>query len=377
MVKQQTDQSTCTALNGRLGLCTPVGSVFFHNCFSLFFFFFLIYIPFRYPPFHNTPFIVLYTNHIYFTFLLYHNTAMSDELSLQSLCQYHTRHFDFIHFCIKQHIIRPLHRECPYCHTTVTYHLQRIENISDKYKLYCPHCYIHMSVREGTIFHGSELSLMKLCKILSFFIHKATVTTCAEQLQMRHATISHWYEKFRSQLLNYFQLLFPDMEIIEIDEIHLRGVRELMTGEYIEDRSENAGDVLGLVGRNTGKIWLEPLPDKTEHSIRTVIEEHVPFDTVLITDQWASYRPLADHYEMYECVKWHLGAACGPTQKIVTDSYGRTLQIHTNTIEGTWSQLRDMIHHSHGFPPSYLPPILAEFMYRKLNIPFLPLLSFV
>ncbi len=43
--------------------------------------------------------------------------------------------------------------------------------------------------------------------------------------------------------------------------------------------------------------------------------------------------------------------------------------VHTNTIEGYWSQFRTYLHTSHGWPADYLPLYLAECMFRSLHLP--------
>ena len=42
-----------------------------------------------------------------------------------------------------------------------------------------------------------------------------------------------------------------------------------------------------------------------------------------------------------------------------------TIVVHTNTIEGFWSEFRSKLHWSRGWPAAYMSYILAEFMYRK------------
>lgn len=42
--------------------------------------------------------------------------------------------------------------------------------------------------------------------------------------------------------------------------------------------------------------------------------------------------------------------------------------VHTNTMEGYWSQLRTWLHTSHGWPADYLPLYLCEGMFRSLHL---------
>jgi hypothetical protein len=159
---------------------------------------------------------------------------------------------------------------------------------------------------------------------------------------------------------------FPADEIVEIDELYLRPLQP--TREQREEGRPRVW-VIGCIGRNTGWVGLDIANDHTTATIRPLIEAHIPHNsTVCITDKDQSFNCLKERHPHYLSEKRKAGGALWVVTYNAETELG-TVAVHSNTIEGYWSQFRRMLHDSHGWPAEYLRHILSEYMFRSLRLP--------
>lgn len=86
---------------------------------------------------------------------------------------------------------------------------------------------------------------------------------------------------------------------------------------------------------------------------------------MVVTDGWNYGKFLDETYHHYVCKKVPVqGHTIEEPYDVIDSKFGK-ISIHTNSIEGFWSEFRAKLHWSRGWHVNYMAYILAEFMYRK------------
>jgi transposase-like protein len=108
--------------------------------------------------------------------------------------------------------------------------------------------------------------------------------------------------------------------------------------------------ILGGVSRHTRQCFLQCIPNRSADTLIPAVEKATDTDALLMTDEWAGYLGLTNHWTV--C---HAREFVNPQAHFV----------HTNTMEGTWGHLKPLSWHIYrGFPISTLPEFLSEVMFR-------------
>ena len=131
----------------------------------------------------------------------------------------------------------------------------------------------------------------------------------------------------------------------------------------------------GMVSRRSGACYLQVVSDRTSATLQSIIREHVGAGATIISDEYPSYQYLQDEYAYWSVAKWKSHGHSYPYTYTGQTILGDKIEVHTNTIEGLWSELDSHIHASRGCGATFMWAILAEFMYHKLRVPFLAALQ--
>lgn len=111
------------------------------------------------------------------------------------------------------------------------------------------------------------------------------------------------------------------------DSPRCRGNKRRGRGTYTNDRPP----VLGVIGRETGQVRLRVALNTQATTVCTFVEQFTQPDTLVYTDDYASYNPL--HRD--RIIVSH------STKEWARDEDGDGwFETHTNTDEGMWSGLR-------------------------------------
>ena len=132
---------------------------------------------------------------------------------------------------------------------------------------------------------------------------------------------------------------------VEVDETYFGG-RKVMN-----EKMTNKSAVMGMVERK-GRIRIKKIPNRETHIILNNLKNNVARGSQLMTDEWNAYKktPKFGYY--------HKGIKHGKKHYVAGD-------IHTNTIEGFWSQLKRSINGTyHSVSLKYLQLYVDEFAYR-------------
>lgn len=224
---------------------------------------------------------------------------------------------------------------CPYCGFEKCY---VIEN-GRRYKCGSTKCYKKFSVTVGTIMEASNIKLNKwFLAIYLIGSHKKGISSYQLGKDIGVSQKCAWFMLHRIRELMRVKTDMKLDNIVEIDEVYMGGkvtnmsktkrtmLREtgmtLKTKTIVMGMVERAGNLkLIALGKDNGTNVLQP-----------VVRDNVDKDAVVITDGLQSYIGLEKEFAAHEIVNH------------ADDEYVRDSIIHTNTIEGAFSQFKRSIY---------------------------------
>jgi transposase-like protein len=227
----------------------------------------------------------------------------------------------------------------------------------------CPACYQQFTVRVGTIFEDSKISLQKwlLAIYLATSLKKGISSIqLAKYLKVRQATAWFMLSRIRYVLkTGSFEKLLDE---VEVDETYIGGKEankhankrtKGMTGKGAQGfASKNSKTpVVGMVQRK-GRIHAIVTSDTGSKTLMTLIRKHIDISAFVYTDEHMPYRTLPKIGYKHESVNHGV-------KEFVNG------MASTNTAESFWSHLKrgiDGIYHH--VSPKHLQKYCDEYSYR-------------
>ena len=230
---------------------------------------------------------------------------------------------------------------CPSCETRTKFHRVRHR------KCYvCQLCGFQLSPLAGTIFHKSDTALKSWLYAIFLFANSKNGVSAKELERQLGVTYKTAWRIAKQIRLLCKQSQYPLSKTVEMDDTYVGGIRPGKRGRGAAGKSI----VLGAVQRQ-GRIAASVVSNLSAETVRPFIEQHVKPGTALMTDEFTTYRRTRKGY----------------THRTVNHSSMKFVRgtVHTNTIEGFWSQLKRSISGTyHAVSPKYLQQYVDEFAYR-------------
>lgn len=216
-------------------------------------------------------------------------------------------------------------------------------------RAYACSCGFQIYPTEGTIFHKSPTPLTSWFHAI-FLMSQSKNGVAAKELE-RHLGVTY---KCAWRIAKQIRILMTDDDtpigsddVCELDETYYGGKRKGKRGRGAEGKTP----VFGAVERG-GKIKTEVVKNVRQVTLMPLIEKFVVENAVICTDESNSYNKVKGLGHLHETV--HHGKG----------QYVRG-EVHTNTIEGFWSQFKRSVHGTyHAVSPKYLQTYLDEFSFR-------------
>ncbi len=218
----------------------------------------------------------------------------------------------------------------------------------------CDYCGTHVYPLAGTIFEKSSTPL----KSWFYAMYIMGSTRCgisAKQLErelgVTYKTAWRMFDQIRKLMAEDGGLLQGE---VEIDETFVGGKlanRHRSKGEKFDDQLANKTAVVGAVQRG-GRVKAQVVPNVRKTALIPLVVEHVMPDTTVFTDEARGYTKLPKHGYQHHRVNH--------SAKVYVEG-----NVHTNTIEGFWSLLKNGIrgaHHSVG--ATKLQSYVNEYTFR-------------
>lgn len=221
--------------------------------------------------------------------------------------------------------------KCPYCGSADVLYLKN----QRRWKCRSKHARQQFSVKVGTIFEDSPLSLTKWlpavwmlgsCKngVSSLEIHRAIGVTQKTAWFMLHRI------RFAMQRGTFDKPMGEGGGPVEANETFIGGLaRNMHAWKRAKKITGTGGEgkelVMGLLDRETGKVHVRHLADRKAKTLQGEVKKHVAKGAQVMTDELASYTGLDKEY-VHQFVNH-------------AESYVRG-NVHTNGLENFWSLLK-------------------------------------
>jgi transposase-like protein len=233
---------------------------------------------------------------------------------------------------------------CPHCG-----HYKKIYKIRKGKILTCSNCHKQFTVKVGTIFEDSALSLQKwFMTIYILTAHKKGISSLQLSKDINVTQKTAWFMLHRIRYaVKTKSFNKPLSGTIEADESYFGGKKHKgKTGRG----SENKTPVFGIVQRQ-GDVRAMPVPNVKGETLKKIINQNVEKGSNIMTDEWKAYNGLSKDYIHHRI---------GHLKK----EYVRG-GVHTQNIENFWSLMkRGVIGIYHTVSTKHLHRYTDEFAYR-------------
>jgi len=229
-----------------------------------------------------------------------------------------------------------------------------------RYKCKC--CKKIFTAKTGTMMEASKIPTLKWFMAIYLTLHKKGISSIQLGKDIGVTQKTAWFILSRLRVVLGNEAVELMDGVIEVDETFVGGAARFKHKKkrikYQPGRGWNdKTPVLGILQRG-GKMRAMVIPDVLMLTLKKAIYPRVKGGSVLMTDGYMSYRPLALAYDM----------------KSVDHGRGHYVDgdIHTNTIEGAWSQFKKTLKATyHKTTRKHLQKYVDEFVfrynYRNLN----------
>lgn len=232
---------------------------------------------------------------------------------------------------------------CPHCGCMENIH----KHSTDKRNIIiykCYHCKKTFSELYGTIFHKSKVPLSKWLLTIIYWTD-STGSLSASQLRknikVSYLTAWNMLMKIRVTLLNSSK-----------DNSMLSGLVEADEAWFGKKKNDNQDIVMGMVERNRRKLILIQIPNVKEATLYPHILDNVEKGSKFFTDQRITYSVTGIYYHHQ-------------TTNHSKGEFARAGNIHSNTIEQIWGDIKGIIRTiHHGISRKYRHLYLAQYAFK-------------
>ena len=228
----------------------------------------------------------------------------------------------------------------------------------DKYKWRCRTCKSSRSLRDGTIFSQSRLTLQQILDLMMYWSQgldshkfiKRNINILGD------ATIVDWKNFIRDLCVEYFirhpVIIGGEGHVVEIDE------STWTKRKYNRGRQVGTQWVFGGIDRDTRECFVVPVDRRDAATLLPIIHQYILPGTTIYSDQWRAYNAISN-------------GNYGPDRYIhqtVNHSVNfvdPTTLVHTQNIENMWMVAKMNKKNQMGQHRSLLNTHLAEFMWRR------------
>ncbi len=228
----------------------------------------------------------------------------------------------------------------------------------DHFSWRCPrfNCRSRISVRDGSFFAGSKLTLRKQFQIVINFMAESSALSTSLRLRVNRKSVSAIYNKVRSAFsvaLVTSPITFTAGFEYEVDELYLKHVK------YGLNDYRNIW-VAGIVERQTRKTKYYRCADRSNASLVPPLVESIPDGSFVYSDTWNGYNDLVNWNYHHFTVNHSIGEYVRVEHLGIFD-----IVVHINTIEGYNTWVRAKLRNRSKRTSERVDTILDEIMYRK------------
>lgn len=191
-------------------------------------------------------------------------------------------------------------------------------------------CRAEFSLLNGTIFHMSRLSINSILNIINMWLLNGNSFLISKTLNISLITVRSILKKVSTTIVknyyNKFDKIGGNGIIVEVDESKF-GKRKYYRGHRVKGVW-----VVGMVERTAKRrILVIPVEKRDKNSLNLVLKRYVNSESIIYSDCWKGYSNLSLYFKDHLTVNHSVG--------FKNSNNG----VHTNTIEGNWSSVKNSI----------------------------------
>ena len=224
------------------------------------------------------------------------------------------------------------------------------------------------SIRHGTIFENSKLSIQTILTLMWHYVHHMSEKQCAEYTNIsdkNNTSVVKWYKFCRQVCTDWFwdPLNTPKLggfgKIVEMDESFFPGNPKFNRGRRLGEGAWQDDEkwLFGMTERGSlDAIAVQVPSNRSRLSLMPHVNAHCLPGTIFCSDGWKAYHKLAEHLELDDVLHYSVNH---PENFVDPDT-----RAHTQTIEGFWRHCKSYLP-SFGLKPKYLKTYIGGFLWHR------------
>ena len=263
--------------------------------------------------------------------------------------------------------------DCPNCKTDDHLHVHR-RHRAPVLDHRCTACGRVFNAFTGTPLAGTHRSPAEIVLILRGFAQGVPTAQLARELGCDRKHLLELRHLLQDDAARWLDRNPPGDEVVEGDEMFQnageKGIEHPDPDDPPRYRANNrrghgtfANDrppVAGVVGRESGEIRLEVVASAGAEELDEFVDRSCLSGATVNTDEWCGYGRVGGHHDRIHVTVDHSGPKC--TYAIDADGDG-VREVHCNTMEGTWTGLRNFLRPFRGVSKWCLSQYVAMFQW--------------
>ncbi|KAK9873686.1 hypothetical protein WA026_023686 [Henosepilachna vigintioctopunctata] len=250
-------------------------------------------------------------------------------------------------------------RTCPKCNKMCKYYpsknlfqctttMMQVNNHKKRVRVSCG---FSMSAYKNTFFEKSKLSVTQICHFVVLWLCSGfRQIDYEDEMGWSSHTVVDWSNFCRevclSTVIKSSEKLGGVGKIVEIDEAKF-GKRKYNRGRIIEGQW-----IFGGIERQSKKIFLIPVPNRSKETLLEIINEWVLPGTTIMSDCWKAYDCLDDEGFLHQKVNH--------SKNFIDPDTGA----HTQHVERMWRDVRNHVP-KYGRREHHFDSYLAEYYFKR------------
>lgn len=250
----------------------------------------------------------------------------------------------------------------------------------------CRNCGAVYNIFTNTILQGTHYDSCTIVLMLRGFAKGVPTQMLADELELDYGTVLKWRHRLQEQaLVPTEEETLPD-EQVEADEMYQnagekgddhddpddpprqRANPRRGRGTYENDRPV----IAGTIGRQSQRLQLTMAPDSQNQTLVPIFSDQIAETATLFSDEAYHFLALDDEVGTHHTLDHNQNEFARDPDE---DGFH---EIHSNTIEGIWTGLRNFLRRFRGVHKVYLPQYVAmyewSFNLKEVTKDFLRLL---
>lgn len=270
------------------------------------------------------------------------------------------------------YLLELLHHDglnCPHGHALLPEQAPHKQESGAVVSYRCPHCHAVFNLFTDTLFSGTHYSCRILVLFLRGVVQGLPTRLLADELSCDYSTLLAWRHRLQAHALAALPIEPLSDRAVETDEmfqnagekgeVHAtasdpprrRANKREGRGTMHNDRAP----VVGVVGRETGQMRLAVVEDTRQTTVQPLVEDATWSNATVCSDEAGSF------VQIGQSGRVHLTVNHG-SHEWARDAKGDgQREVHDNTAEGLWSELRNFLRPFRGIHKRYLGQYVAIF----------------